>query len=239
MVGIIDIHCHILPGLDDGPKKMETSMQLLRMEYEQGVRAIIFTPHYRKHFFETTREDIIRQYMKMHRKIVRSNIRIGTHLGCECHSHHHMVKKLEEETLLTMAKSSYVLVEFSSRHNYRAIRNQIYELVNHGFQPIIAHIERYPCMVEDIDKVEELIDLGAYIQVNAGSVLGEDGRQIKKYCYRLIKKDWVHFIASDAHDCNDRSPNIGKCAAYIEKKMGNEYARKIFRENPLKIIRKS
>ncbi|MDD2979696.1 MAG: hypothetical protein PHN80_06945 [Hespellia sp.] len=238
MIGIVDMHCHILPGLDDGAKNWNVAWKMIQREYDQGVRRIIFTPHYRERYFEVDQRDAVRQYNQMRSLLARMNMKLRVHLGCECHSHDRMVEHLQSGECLTMAQSKYVLIEFSSAHNFPKIRNRIYELVKSDYKPIIAHIERYPCIVEDIEKVKELIELGAYIQVNADSLLGLESNRIKKFCRQLMKADWIHFIGSDTHDCVDRISNIGKCAKMVEHKMGVSYATRIFYDNPMKIVRK-
>lgn len=237
MIKIVDMHCHIIPELDDGAHDWEMARKLILSEYAQGVRSVIFTPHYRIGYFETTRQDIVRQFNKMRREVRAMGLRMHLHLGCECHSHERMCEHLDSGFCLTMAKSKYVLVEFSSAHSYRKIRNQIYELVSAGYLPIIAHIERYPCIVEVRERVQELIGLGAYIQVNANSLLGYDGKTVRRFCIGLMKKEQIHFIGSDAHNCKDRKSNIGKCAKYVERKMGTVYAARIFYDNPMRIVR--
>ncbi len=110
-----------------------------------------------------------------------------------------------------------MLTEFSGAHTYEKIRNQVYDLVAEGYRPVIAHIERYPCLREELQRVEELIELGAYIQINAGAVLGEGGGKIKRFCRQVMEEDLVHFIASDAHGSRYRKPNRGLRELCVEK----------------------
>ena len=135
-----------------------------------------------------------------------------------------------------MAGSRYVLIEFSMNDLFPTIRNYVYELITHGYQPIIAHVERYFCC-QKMEKIQELKDMGALIQVNAGSVLGEEGWKLKKFCLELMKKDLIDFIASDTHNTSDRKLNLKKCASYVTKKMGKQYAERIFFNNPLNILK--
>ncbi|MDD3361317.1 MAG: hypothetical protein PHW34_06535 [Hespellia sp.] len=236
MIEIVDMHCHILPGVDDGAANLTVSKRILQMEYDQGVRRIIFTPHYRERYFETDRKVLIEQYYQVKNLIRKMGLRIHIHLGCECHCHEQMGEHLKTGFCLTMAKGDYVLIEFSSSDNYAKIRGYIYDMVNLGYKPIIAHIERYPCIVENPEQVNELIELGAYIQVNADSVIGLDGRAVKRFCQELMKTDQVHFIGSDTHNDTTRKTNMKKCVSYVERKMGKKYVQKIFFENPMKII---
>lgn len=237
MKGLIDIHCHIVPGVDDGAATMYDAGKILQMEYWNGVSAVIVTPHYRLGMFETPQEEIDRQFRKLSKMVASSRSGMKVYLGCEYHSAPSIVADLNAGNRPTMAGSRYVLVEFSGRHTYTQIRNQIYELTASGYRPIIAHAERYPCLVKDPLLVEELVHAGAQIQLTAVSVMGNAGRSSKKFCKLLIKQDYVSYIATDAHDITNRKPELGECARYVAKKYGEEYARKIFINNPREIIR--
>ncbi len=133
-----------------------------------------------------------------------------------------------------MAGGRYVLIEFSTNDLFPVIRNYIYELTGKGYRPIVAHVERYFCC-QNVKSVQELRNLGALIQVNAGSILGEDGRRIKKFCRDLMKQNLVDFVGSDTHNTTSRTLNLEKCASYVARKMGKTYARRLFYENPLKV----
>lgn len=234
---LTDIHCHILPGVDDGAVDMDMAKDMLNEMYEQGVRRVIATPHYRLGMFEPSIRSIQKSYLEV-KEYAKT---IGTHglevkLGCEYHRADDMVKVLKNRQRPTMAGSNYVLVEFSSMDSYMKIRSKIYELIVSGFNPVIAHVERYPSIVENPSSVTDMIELGALIQVNADSILGIDGRNIKKFCKNLMKKKEIHFIGSDAHDVTERPPRLSACAAYVEKKWGWYTARKIFVKNPEMIL---
>ena len=235
---LTDIHCHLMPKVDDGPSTILEAKQLLQMEYDDGVRNIILTPHYRVKMFEPDMKEVIHYYRGMRGAAAKIAPDFKVYLGCEYHTNSDMIEDLQRKKRPTLAGSRYVLVEFSSSHTFQRIRNQIYDLVVAGYKPVIAHIERYPDLIDDIDNIWELIELGAYVQLNAASVLGEYGKKTKQFCKRAMKEDCVHFIASDAHGTEYRKPNLGKCAKYVTKKMGKEYAERIFVKNPEKILRK-
>lgn len=237
MRGLIDMHCHIVPGVDDGAKTIYDAGKILQMEYREGVSAVIITPHYRRGMFETPQEEIDRQFLRVKKVVSSSRSGMRVFLGCEYHASSSMVEDLTSGRRPTMAGSRYVLVEFSGQHTYTQIRNQIYELTAAGYRPIIAHAERYPCLIKDMVLAEELVYAGAQIQITAASVMGRAGRARKKFCKWLIKNDFVTYIATDAHDIRDRRPDLGTCAAYIRKKYGEDYAKKIFIKNPREIIK--
>ncbi len=229
---LVDIHCHILPGIDDGAPDMKTARAMIQEAYKQGVRYMIATPHYRPEMFEPTMKRILRTYRAL-RDYAADN-GIGLRLGCECYRNERMIYLLDHRLRPTMLGTRYVLIEFSANDSFATVRNYVYELITHGYWPIVAHIERYLCC-QELEKVLELRDLGASIQINADSVLGKDGHAMKKYCYQLMKNNLVDYIASDAHNMGDRKMHLGKCASYVTKKMGQEYASQIFVENPRKI----
>lgn len=231
---MIDIHCHILPNVDDGPDKAEESIRILKEMQKQGIRHVIVTPHYREDMFEPSMKRVLDSYRSL-RQAARE-MDISLHLGCEYYRNEKMVEDLEKKRRPTMAGSHYVLVEFSTDDMFVTIRNYIYELVTHGYRPIVAHVERYRSC-QQAEKIQELKELGALIQINAGSVLGEDGWKLKRFCFVLMKADVVDFIASDTHNTKSRRQNLQKCASYVEKKMGRRYTARIFVENPLNILK--
>lgn len=229
---LVDIHCHILPGVDDGATDMETSKAMIREAYKQGVRYMIATPHYRPEMFEPSMSKVISVYRKMRTYAVE--IGIGLRLGCEYYRNDQMIYHLDNKLRPTMLGGKYVLTEFSTNDSFITIRNYIYELIVRGYQPIIAHVERYFCCQEP-ERIQKLKKLGAQIQINADSVLGYEGHTIKKFCAGLMKDDLVDFIGSDAHNLEGRKMNLGKCATYVRKKMGQDYAEEIFVDNPRRI----
>jgi len=237
MQGLIDMHCHIIPDVDDGAVDIDMAVRMLREEYRNGVSVVIVTPHYRKGMFETPQDVIDRQFDKIQQIACRSRSGMKVYLGCEYHTNSAMIGDLLSGKRPTMAGSSYVLVEFSAAHSYWIIRNQIYALVSAGYRPIIAHAERYPCLVKEPALIDELRELGAEIQLTSASVLGEAGWGIKRFCMRLLKENKATYIASDAHNLSKRSPNLRECAEYLEKKFGSRYAEQILVYNPRKIIR--
>lgn len=237
MQGMIDIHCHIVPGVDDGARDIKEAMRILQKEYSDGVTAVILTPHYRRGMFETSQEEVEKQYRRLRRMVKQSGLEMRLYRGCEYHTNRKMVEDLHEGKRPTMAGSRYVLTEFSSMHGYEVLRNQLYELVAGGYIPIVAHAERYPCLVKKPELIEELQALGAQIQLTAGSILGEEGWGMKRFCMKLLKKRMVQYVATDTHDLKDRHPNLQECAEVLEKKFGRRFAEQILIRNPRKIIK--
>lgn len=235
MRGIVDVHCHILPGVDDGADSYIEALKLLRAEYEQGVRRVILTPHYRAGYFETDRDVIREHFQELCDRLPSVGIPMKLYLGCEFHRENDMLKMINADSAYTMAETKYVLTEFAGTDDESYINNYVNNLVAGGYRPIIAHIERYPSM-RNLQKVEHLIRSGAVIQVNASSILGYEGLRQKGFCKKLLKTGYVHLIGSDAHDLKKRIPCLGECADYLEKKVGKETVRKLMIMNPDKLI---
>lgn len=238
MNGLTDLHCHILPGVDDGASAAKEMKEMLRMEYEQGVRRIIFTPHYRREMFETPTKEIRKRFLKVKKVLEESGIDLKVYLGRECYASSKLVDMINEDRYLFMNGTRFILVEFPYKQTFQKIRNQVYDLLAEGAVPILAHVERYSSLVENPDRIGELIELGAYIQVNAGAITGESGWSQKRFCHKLMKSNYIHFVGSDAHGTEHRKPNLGHCKEYVEKKMGPEYAERLFMVNPQMLFKR-
>ena len=160
--GLFDIHCHLIPGVDDGAQDLEETCRLLRMEYEQGVRNIIATPHYRDQMFDTPIHTIRSQFTLVEKCVQEFNQelakedRMRIYLGCEFHANMQMSRMLDEGRVSTMADSGYVLVEFSGNAEYSYIEDHLRSLIIVGYRPIIAHVERCDNIWGDLELMYEL-----------------------------------------------------------------------------------
>lgn len=238
MIGIYDVHSHLLAGVDDGAKSRKMTSKLLREEYRQGVRTIFVTPHYRRGMFETPMDVIDAEFAWLQEEAADIAPDLRVVLGCEFHACMDMVSLLQQGERPALGYSRCVLIEFSDRHDFRMMQERVYALLSAGYVPIIAHAERYSALYGYTERLEELIDMGAYIQMNADSVLGLAGWRMKWFCRRVMKRDLLHLIGSDAHDMGKRAPHMKWCADYVTKVMGRRYAKKIFVGNPRRIIEK-
>ena len=234
MTEMIDVHCHVLPGIDDGAADQDVALALLRKEYADGVRRVIATPHYRRRMFEPTMGKIIAAYHVLREKA--AEVGIDLYLGCEYHVNMEITEDIFAGNRPTLAGSRYVLSEFSSASSENFIRERCCHMRSRGLVPVIAHVERYPALTKDLDLIEELSEMGCMIQVNAGSFLGEDGFKVKRFCKKLLSYGMVDLVGSDCHDLKQRLPRMGECAAWLEKKAGSAYTEKLLRGNAEKIL---
>lgn len=232
-----DIHTHILPGVDDGAKDKDISMAMLRMAWKDGIRRIVLTPHNKP----SRRNVSFKTIQKLSEQLLEEARQAGMEFtfctGNEIYYRSDMIGDLEEGRACTMADTSYVLVEFNPMDDFDYIRNGIYQVLAAGYRPIIAHVERYSCMLSKPSRVEELKNMGCYIQVNAGSIMGQYGFSVKQMTKKLLKQQLIHFVASDAHDTDKRAPRLSDCAKYVTKKFGESYSDRIFLENPDKMLK--
>ena len=231
-----DIHCHILYGVDDGSPDKETSMEMLRMAYKEGIRKIILTPHYKPNHHNASPDRIDERLGVLKELLQKEGVDITLYPGNELLYFDEAVHLLNAGVINTMAYSRYVLTEFMPRDDYTYIKSALYGLLSGGYLPILAHIERYECMMSDLDGAYELKRMGIYIQVNAGSVEGKYGRAAKKYTRTLLEDDVVDFVASDAHNTKSRAPEFNKCIKYMEKKLGEETVKRIMTDNPRAVL---
>ena len=235
---LFDIHCHIVPGVDDGAETLDDSMALIDAEYRDGVRTIILTPHFRMRMFENREQAVRDAYALLRDAVAGKYPDMTLYLGCELHEHGEMVEHIRRRGQLLMADTDFVLVEFSGLDEKSLIKERLYTLVSNGYSPIIAHMERYENVRSDFDFIEYVIGLGVRIQLNADAIIGSLGGKQKKICERLLDSGAVSFIGSDCHDMTTRPPRLGECAAYLAKRYGVELVKKLMHDNPQNIIKR-
>ena len=215
---MIDLHCHILPSIDDGAKNTDISYQMLREEKRQGVQAIIFTPHFNfsridvDSFVEVRR----RSYEKLMSVPAVSELGIKFKLGCEVY----FSTKLNETDLdpLCFEGTNYILIELPTDQRPYGLKHTIVDILNRGYQPILAHVERYPYFTEDPEQLFNFVEKGCVAQINSGAILDSD-----KAALRYIRWGMAQLISSDAHNMKNRAPNLKEGYRFVKKKYGEDY----------------
>ncbi len=226
-----DIHCHILPAVDDGSQSMEETMEMLRIAASEGIRCMIVTPHYKEGRRSPGAARIKERMEVVQEALDEEGIPIRLYPGNEIFYTSEFEEKLEEGRILSMNHSEYLLVEFSPFEDYVCIRNAMNSILSAGYIPILAHVERYQCMLKDVKHVADLLAMGCRIQVNASSVTGDNGYKVKQYVHKLLKLKQVDYIGTDAHNTERRRPAMKKCAELLVKKYGEEYAMALLNDN--------
>lgn len=228
MEKFIDIHCHLLHGVDDGAADLADAKALLQMAWEDGVGTVVLTPHYRGRFRQNTPQQLQEALAELEDCKPEG---MTLYLGNEVSYEPEVSEKIREGRVLTLNGGDYVLLEFSVAATAMQVLSGVEEILSSGKIPVVAHAERYPVFLRDRRLTDTVLHMGALIQLNADSILGEDGLAVKWFCQRLLKRRCVHFVASDAHDLVHRPPRLGECYRFVREKYGKEYADALFREN--------
>jgi protein-tyrosine phosphatase len=232
----IDIHTHILPEVDDGSSSMDETVRMLKKALEQGIKTIIATPHYmaggkNKSVGELT---LIRERVQAEAEKLDKEFSIL--LGNELYYSDSVIPALKNKEALTLAGSRYVLVEFSPNDIYDRIFRGMGELVRAGYAPVLAHVERYQCLYKREDLVNDLIELGCYIQMNSNSLIGGIFNTEVNQNKKLLYQGMVHLIGSDCHDEKVRIPIMETAVKALRKKCDESFIERIFYINPRKIL---
>ncbi|MBM7641766.1 capsular polysaccharide biosynthesis protein Cps4B [Streptococcus loxodontisalivarius] len=239
---MIDIHSHIIFGVDDGPKSIEQSLALIDEAYNQGVREIVATSHRRKGMFETPEETIAQNYASLNEQVEeRYSGDLKLHYGGELYYSSDIPQKLDDGLVPRMAGTRFALIEFSMNTPWHEIQTALRNVIMMGVTPIVAHIERYDALAFKKERVEELIKLGCYTQINSSHVLkaklfGDKYKVFKKRAAYFLEENLVHCVASDMHNLDSRPPFMSQAQQLIEKRYGKRRADDLFYNNPKTLL---
>ena len=230
---MVDIHCHILPGADDGARDWEAAAEMCRIAAADGVTHIAATPHANDEFVYD--RDLLRG------KLTKLQALAGEWpiltLGCDFHfSYENVSAALADATRFTIGNSQYLLVEFSDFALSLPMRDALVRLSNTGVVPIVTHPERNLLMQRSPDLILKLLELGCLVQVTASSLTGRWGESAQKSATWLLQHDAVHVLASDAHDPVRRPPVLSAGRGAAAKICGQDVARALVDDNPRAII---
>lgn len=196
---MIDIHNHLLMGLDDGAQSFEDTIRLLQQAKEQGITGIVVTPHHLHPKYNNKFSDVKNKLnqLKQHKQII--DFGIDLYVGQEIRIKDQVLDDIDKQFIQGINHSRYILIEFPSNSIPNYTKNLLYEIQNKGFIPIIAHPERNKAIVSNPNLLYELVINGALSQVTSSSLTGELGKNIQNISLKLIDHNLIHFIASDAH----------------------------------------
>lgn len=207
---MIDLHCHILPDVDDGSKTMAMSVEMAKIYLKNGIKEIIATPHYIEGDQFSTFEENKVVCEKFKDVLQRENIDLKVYLGQEIFLSPDIMKYLEEGRVGSLNGSKYVLTELAMVNDYVHMENVIYEFLMKGYIPVIAHPERYKKIQDDPNVLYEYIRLGALAQMNIRSLEGMYGDKAMNTAEILAACGMYQFVGTDAHSDEGRSPEVGK-----------------------------
>lgn len=234
---MIDLHCHILPGLDDGPATLEQALDMARMAVEDGVRVAVASPHFLHPVFEVSVEERDRAVLALRTALADNDIPLAIVPGAECRLHERLVTMAREQPALTLAGAGKaLLVECPETMLPPGFDDVVFEALAYRIVPIWVHPERNHGVQARPEVVREYVDMGMRILVTAGSLTGKFGFRAKRVARKLLKARLVHVLASDGHNTENRPPILGEGLKRAQKLIGDE-ARKLVTENPAALIK--
>ena len=228
---MIDIHCHILPNLDDGSKSMAESIGMAKKAVQEGITTIIATPHHMNGSYENTKQTILDHVQALNDTLLQEMIPLTILPGQEVRVYGELLDDLEKGDILTLNDGgSYVFVEFPSGSVPRFTEKLLYDIQMSGLTPIIVHPERNQTLMENPDILYQLVKKGALTQVTAASLTGHFGKKIRKFTLDCIAANLTHFIASDAHNTHNRTFLMRDAYQAVREEFGQDLVF-LFREN--------
>jgi protein-tyrosine phosphatase len=232
---LIDIHSHILPGIDDGAKTMTDSLTMAQAAVKEGIHTIIATPHHQNGKYINQKQDIQVYVKELNEQIQDANIPLTVLVGQETRLNGDMIEELQSGVIATLNDTPHVFVEFPSGEVPRYAEQMLFDIQVAGYTPIIVHPERNRQIAEHPSILFNLVQKGSLTQVTAASVAGKFGKAIQKLSHQLIDTNLTHFIASDAHNTTTRGFVLHEAYKIIRKEHGNE-AFYMFMENAQLLI---
>lgn len=234
---MIDLHCHVLPGIDDGAGDPEEAVRMCELAHEDGCEVLVCTPHQRHHrWWNTDRRQLARLRRDLQHRIggrprllPGAEIRVDAGLLAA-------LEKLPESGVEPLAGSRYLLLELRRAEPPVEPEHLIHELILAGWRPILAHPELIASLAADLERLAALVERGALLQITAMSVTGGFGRRVRRDVLRLLDASLVHFVASDAHDAERRPPGLSAACSEISRLYGEDTARRLASDNPRLVI---
>lgn len=229
---MIDTHIHMVPGVDDGAKDLETALQMMQLAMNEGVDEMVVTPHYNLPVYFNQHVD--EQYQLLVNHIERENIDFKLHLGNEIYLSEETMVGIRRGQAHTMANSQFLLIELPLYHYYPFHESMLFELVESGYKVVLAHVERYEVFSRRPEKLIELNKRGIYSQITSEYIVDNKTR---KRAFKLIESGLIYIVASDGHDLVKRPPVMKLAYEIVVKMFGEECGQMLFNENPGMMIR--
>ena len=240
---MIDIHSHILPGIDDGAGDLEEALEMARLAVADGIRVMVATPHLFKHqsmdLDAINEKSVILERLDRFRdRLAAEGIALEILPGCDVPLSADTLRLLAEDRVLTVNDGKrYLLLELPHFSIPPTLEDICFRLQSLGLTPIITHPERQPLIQERPERLGRLVELGCLAQLTAGSLTGGFGRRIARVSRQLVKKGYIHLLASDAHNTRGRPPILSQAVSALSKLVGPEQARAMVTLTPEKIIK--
>jgi len=233
---MIDLHCHILPGIDDGAPDIELSLAMARRAVADGITVTACTPHIMPGYYENTGPEIRRHVAALQAALDQNEIPLRLTTGADVHLVPDLIDGLKSGRILTLSDSRYFL--FEPPHNIAPPRmnDSIFSVMTAGYLPIITHPERLRWIEDHYEAMGEMVHSGAWIQLTAASVTGKFGRRAQYWSERMLDEGLVHILATDAHNMRTRSPVLSEAVEAVARRLGDQAARDMVLTRPQAVL---
>ena len=235
---MVDLHCHVLPAVDDGCESLEQSLEFCRVALEDGVTTLAATPHQKPGQYDNTPEAIRQKVAELRAALEEAAVSIEIVEGAEVHLSADLPDRLRERKVTTLGGTGrYLLLELPYQQTPLRVEETVFQLKLAGVTPVLAHPERISYFTADIERLEKLVRLGCLSQVTAAALLGGFGEKTKDFSLRMLERGLAHVISSDAHDTVYRPPVLSRARDAAARVVGPERAAEMVSAAPLAICR--
>ena len=230
---MVDIHCHILPGIDDGSDTWNTTAKMCQMAVRDGITHIVATPHCDGHY----------EYDRAHLTDMLATLsevaeaRLTFSIGCDFHmSPGNIEAAMNDPRQFAIGDTQYMMVEFDHHSIPQNAGDLLMQLLSRGMVPVITHPERNGFLMQHLDTVQKFVEMGCLSQITANALTGFWGPKSQKAAEKLLQKHLVHVVASDAHDLHLRPPVLSEARAKVVELTGEDVAEALFTTNPTAVV---
>jgi protein-tyrosine phosphatase len=236
---VIDLHCHYLPGIDDGAQTVEEALTLARAALRAGIHTSVLTPHVHVGRYDNTLASIQRSFAAFQKVLASQGIPLNVRIGGEVRIAPEIMPLVEQEQIPFIGQlgaDRIMLLEFPHSHLVVGGEKLIKWLLDRRIRPLIAHPERNRDVMRNVDKIAEYVAMGCLLQVTGASIIGQFGTNAQTCAYALLDRNWVSVVATDAHNMEHRPPNLNLAQEALAAMGGVQYARELTEFFPARII---
>jgi protein-tyrosine phosphatase len=234
---MIDIHCHMLPGLDDGPATMDEAVAMARLAVADGIVGVLCTPHWHPMIWPNEREGILQAVARLRTRLAGEAVPLQVWAGSELSLDPDLDSGLMGGRLCTLNGGPWVLLELPGQGDLSGLDDRLAGLRKQGRHVVLAHPERYAFVRRDPARLHAWVAMGVAVQITASGLLGRSGPETAALCRRLLEHRLVHFLASDGHGARTRRPALRQAVEAATGIIGERDARRLVKEHPAAVLR--
>jgi protein-tyrosine phosphatase len=233
---VIDLHSHILPGVDDGAADLETALNMARMAVDDGIRVMAATPHFMPGLYDNEANDIRARTVDFNQRLGDAGIDLQVVVGCDAHIRPDFLNCLRDGTLLRVNDSRYVLFEPPHTTMPPRIEELLFNIQMAGYVPILTHPERLKWIEQHYEVFQSLSRSGVWMQITCGSLTGRFGSRPKYWAERMLAEGLVHILATDAHNLTSRPPSMASAYEMARSEVGLDEASNLVLVRPVNVL---